>query len=67
MQVQIAVKPDVHIETLSATLRGDNKVVGQSEILRQFQTKLTEVAPPSPSRVLQESRGSLLGPGTRLF
>ena len=43
-QAQLAVKPDAHIETLSATLRGDNKVVGPSKVLRQLQTKLTEVA-----------------------
>ena len=44
-QAQLAVKPDAHIEALSATLRGGDKVVVPSEALRQFQTKLTEVAP----------------------
>ena len=44
-QAQLAVKPDAHIETLSAALNRGNKVVRSSRALRQFQTKLTEVAP----------------------
>ena len=44
-QAQLAVEPDSHIETLSAALRGGNQWVGQSRALRQFQTKLMEVAP----------------------
>ena len=44
-QAQLAVKPDVHIESLSAALNRGNKVVRPNEALRQFQTKLTEVAP----------------------
>ena len=54
-QTQLAVKPDAHIETLSATLRGDNKVVGPSKVLRQFQTKLTEVAPPALTVLIGQS------------
>ena len=44
-QAQLAVKPDAHIETLSAALCGGNKVVGPSKAVSQFQTKLTEMAP----------------------
>ena len=54
-QAQLAVKPDAHIETLSATLRGDNKVVGPSKVLRQFQTKLTEVAPTDLTVLIGQS------------
>ena len=54
-QAQLAVKPDAHIETLSATLRGDNKVVGPSKVLRQFQTKLTEVAPSDLTVLIGQS------------
>ena len=55
-QAQLAVKPDAHIEILSATLRGDNKVVGPSKVLRQFQTKLTEVAPYRSDRTDRPER-----------
>ena len=44
-QAQLAVKPDAHIESLSAALRGGNQWIGPSRALRQFQTKLTEMAP----------------------
>ena len=44
-QAQLAVKPDAHIETLSAALCGGNKVVGPSKAVSQFQTRLTEMAP----------------------
>ena len=54
-QAQLAVKPDAHIETLSATLRGDNKVVGPSKVLRQFQTKLTEVVPSDLTVLIGQS------------
>ena len=54
-QAQLAVKPDAHIETLSATLRGDNKGVGPSKVLRQFQTKLTEVAPTDLTVLIGQS------------
>ena len=54
-QAQLAVKPDAHIEILSATLRGDNKVVGPSKVLRQFQTKLTEVAPSDLTVLIGQS------------
>ena len=54
-QAQLAVKPDTHIETLSATLRGDNKVVGPSKVLRQFQTKLTGVAPSDLTVLIGQS------------
>ncbi|MCY3790420.1 MAG: sigma 54-interacting transcriptional regulator [Gemmatimonadetes bacterium] len=54
-QAQLAVKPDAHIETISATLRGDNKVVGPSKVLRQFQTKLTEVAPTDLTVLIGQS------------
>ena len=54
-QAQLAVKPDAHIETLSATLRGDNKEVGPSKVLRQFQTKLTEVAPSDLTVLIGQS------------
>ena len=54
-QAQLAVKPDAHIETLSATLRGDNEVVGPSKVLRQFQTKLTEVAPSDLTVLIGQS------------
>ncbi|MDE2741820.1 MAG: sigma 54-interacting transcriptional regulator, partial [Gemmatimonadota bacterium] len=54
-QAQLAVKPDAHIETLSATLRGDNKVVGPSKGLRQLQTKLTEVAPADLTVLIGQS------------
>ena len=54
-QAQLAVKPDAHIEILSATLRGGNKVVGPSKVLRQFQTKLTEVAPADLTVLIGQS------------
>ena len=54
-QAQLAVKPDAHIESLSATLRGDNKEVGPSKVLRQFQTKLTEVAPSDLTVLIGQS------------
>jgi len=54
-QAQLAVKPDAHIEILSATLRRDNKVVGPSKVLRQFQTKLTEVAPTDLTVLIGQS------------
>ena len=54
-QAQLAVKPDAHIEILSATLRGDNKVVGPSKVLRQFQTRLTEVAPSDLTVLIGQS------------
>ena len=43
-QAQLAVEPDLDIEILSAALNGGNEWVGPSRALRQFQTKLTEVA-----------------------
>ena len=55
-QAQLAVKPDAHIESLSATLRGGNKVVVPSEALRQFQTKLTEVAPTDLTVLIGQSK-----------
>ena len=54
-QAQLAVKPDTHIETLSATLRGGNKIVGPSKVLRQFQTKLTEVTPSDLTVLIGQS------------
>ncbi|MDE2808282.1 MAG: sigma 54-interacting transcriptional regulator, partial [Gemmatimonadota bacterium] len=54
-QAQLAVKPDAHIETLSATLREGNEVVGPSKVLRQFQTKLTEVAPTDLTVLIGQS------------
>ena len=54
-QTQLAVKPDAHIETLSASLNRGKKVVGQSEALRQFQTKLTEVAPTDLTVLIGQS------------
>ncbi|MXW80852.1 MAG: hypothetical protein F4Z57_18080 [Gemmatimonadetes bacterium] len=44
-QAQLAVEPDAYIETLSAALNRGNRVVEPSKVLRQLQTKLTEVAP----------------------
>ena len=45
-QVQLSVEPDPRIEGLTATLNNqeDNEFIGQSEVLQQFQNKLTEVA-----------------------
>ena len=45
-QVQISVVSDPRIEALTAALnsQGDNKFIGQSEALRQFQIKLIEVS-----------------------
>ena len=54
-QAQLAVKPDAHIESLLATLRGGNKVVRSSEALREFQTKLTEVAPSDLTVLIGQS------------
>ena len=54
-QAQLAVKPDAYIETLSATLSGDNKVVGPSKVLHQFQTKLTEMAPSDLTVLIGQS------------
>ena len=54
-QTQLAVKPDAHIETLSATLREGNEVVGPSEVLRRFQTKLMEVAPSDLTVLIGQS------------
>ena len=53
-QVLLAVKPDVHIETLSAALRRDNQV-GPSRALRQFQTKLMAVAPTDLTVLIGQS------------
>ena len=54
-QAQLAVEPDSHIETLSAALRGGNEWVGQSRALRQFQTKLMEVAPSDLTVLIGQS------------
>ena len=54
-QAQLAVKPDAHIETLSAALNRGNKVVRSSRALRQFQTKLTEVAPSDLTVLIGQS------------
>ena len=54
-QAQLAVEPDSHIETLSAALRGGNQWVGQSRALRQFQTKLMEVAPSDLTVLIGQS------------
>ena len=54
-QTQLAVKPDAHIETLSAALNRGNKVVRPSRALRQFQTKLTEVAPSDLTVLIGQS------------
>ena len=53
-QVPLAVKPDVHIETLSAALRRDNQI-GPSRALRQFQTKLMAVAPTDLTVLIGQS------------
>ena len=54
-QAQLAVKPDVHIESLSAALNRGNKVVRPSRTLRQLQTKLTEVAPSDLTVLIGQS------------
>ena len=54
-QAQLAVKPDAHIESLSAALNRGNKVVVPSEALRQLQTKLTEVAPADLTVLIGQS------------
>ncbi|MDE2811376.1 MAG: sigma 54-interacting transcriptional regulator [Gemmatimonadota bacterium] len=54
-QAQLAVKPDAHIESLSAALNRGNKVVVPSEALRQLQTKLTEVAPTDLTVLIGQS------------
>ena len=44
-QVQLVIEPDAQIESRSAAFHGGNQWLGQTKGLRQFQTKLTEVAP----------------------
>ena len=51
-QAQLVVEPDSHIESLSAALSGGNQL---SEIVRQFQTKLTEVAPTDLTVLIGQS------------
>ena len=55
VQAQLAVKPDAHIESLSAALRGGNQWLGPSKVLRQFQTKLMEVAPADLTVLIGQS------------
>ena len=54
-QVQLAVEPDLDIEILSAALNRDNSLVKQSESMRQFQTKLMEVAPTDLTVLIGQS------------
>lgn len=44
-QAQLVVEPDAPIKTLPAAFHGSSQWNGQIKGLRQFQTKLTEVAP----------------------
>ena len=54
-QAQLVVKPDSHVELLSAALSRGNKVVAPSKVLRQFQTKLAEVAPTDLTVLIGQS------------
>ena len=54
-QAQLGVEPDTHIEILSAAINEGNQSVGQSEALRQFQTKLMEVAPTDLTVLIGQS------------
>ena len=54
-QAQLAVEPDAYIETLSAALNRGNRVVEPSKVLRQLQTKLTEVAPADLTVLIGQS------------
>ena len=54
-QAQLVVEPDSHVELLSAALSGGNQLIGQSETMRQFQTKLTEVAPTDLTVLIGQS------------
>ena len=54
-QAQLVVEPDSHVELLSAVLSGGNQLIGQSETMRQFQTKLAEVAPTDLTVLIGQS------------
>ena len=64
-QAQLAVKLDAH-EPLSAALSEGNQLVGPSEAMRQFQTKLMEVAPTDltvligPSEAMRQFQTKLM-------
>ena len=54
-QGQLAVKFDAPIEPLSAALSEGNQLVGSSKALRQFQTRLMEVAPTDLTMLIGQS------------
>jgi DNA-binding NtrC family response regulator/ligand-binding sensor domain-containing protein len=68
-QVQISIEPDLRIEALTAALNGQggNEFIGQSEALRQFQTKLLEVTSTDLSVLIMGETGVGKGLAARVL
>ncbi len=56
-QVQLAVEPDPAVEGRSTAFDGGNQWIGQAQGLREFQTKLTEVAPTDLTVLILGEKG----------